>query len=113
MKLRNKTVELETQGTRGLPSVWGWGISHTSIKPPPPPSHGFFLGRRFLGHCFLGHRFLGRCFLGRRFLGRCFLDTTNFVIHTSETMNTHKNFHIKFVESGDPPFLFFLFIMTT
>ena len=107
MKPRNKTVELETQGTRGLPSVRGWGISHTSIKPPPPlPT--FFLGRRFLGH-----RFLGRCFLGRRFLGRCFLDTTNFVIHTSETMNTHKNFHIKFVESGDPPFLFFLFIMTT
>ena len=51
----------------------GWGISHTSIKSPPPLPAVFFLGRRFLGRCFLGRRFLGRRFLGRRFLGRRFL----------------------------------------
>ena len=59
--------------------VRGWGISHTSIKPPPSLPAVFFvlgrrfLGRRFLGRCFLGRRFLGHRFLARRFLGRRFL----------------------------------------
>ena len=43
--------------------VWGWGISHTFIKPSPPSPRFFFLGR-----CFLGRRFPGDRFLGRRFL---------------------------------------------
>ena len=41
--------------------VRGWGISHTSIKPPPSPLPAVFLGRRFLGRCFLGRRKLPQC----------------------------------------------------